>query len=76
MSHKKDARAKWIYKSNTSDTEDALLDLHLSITNSIVSTRNNDKRDNFDFDIVNFPFLDIDDPRSTSYLNISTHPIC
>ena len=26
-----------------------------------------DKRDNFDFDIVNFPFLDGDVPRSTSY---------
>ena len=26
-----------------------------------------DKRDDFDFDIVNFPFLDRDVPRSTSY---------
>ena len=26
-----------------------------------------DKRDDFDFDIVNFPFLDGDIPRSTSY---------
>ena len=26
-----------------------------------------DKRDDFDFDIVNFPFLDGDVPRSTSY---------
>ena len=26
-----------------------------------------DKRDDFDFDIVNFPFLDGDFPRSTSY---------
>ena len=25
-----------------------------------------DKRDNFDFEIVNFPFLDGDAPRSTS----------
>ena len=25
------------------------------------------KRDDFDFEIVNFPFLDGDDPRSTSY---------
>ena len=24
-------------------------------------------RDDFDFDIVNFPFLDVDVPRSTSY---------
>ena len=27
-----------------------------------------DKRDDFDFDIVNFPFLDDDAPRSTSYV--------
>ena len=27
----------------------------------------NDKRDDFDFDIVNFPFLDGDVPRTTSY---------
>ena len=26
-----------------------------------------DKRDDFDFDVVNFPFLDGDVPRSTSY---------
>ena len=26
-----------------------------------------DKRDDFDFDIVNFPFVDGDVPRSTSY---------
>ena len=26
-----------------------------------------DKRDDFDFEIVNFPFLDGDIPRSTSY---------
>ena len=29
--------------------------------------RDYDKRDDFDFDIVNFPFLDGDVPRSTSY---------
>ena len=33
----------------------------------IVSTKNYDKRDDFDFEIVNFPFLDGDVPRSTSY---------
>ena len=32
------------------------LDLHLSISNDIVSTKIYDKRDDFDFDIVNFPF--------------------
>ena len=32
-----------------------------------VSTKIYDKRDDFDFEIVNFPFLDGDIPRSTSY---------
>ena len=53
--------------ANTSDTEAAFLDLHLSISNDIVSTKIYDKRDNFDFEIVNFPLLDGDVPRSTSY---------
>ena len=52
-------------KANTSDTEAAFLDLHLSII--IVSTKIYDKRDDFDFEIVNFPFSDGDVPRSTSY---------
>ena len=54
-------------KANTSDTEAAFLDLHLSISNDIVSTKIYDKRDDFDFKIVNFPFLDSDVPRSSSY---------
>ena len=54
-------------KANTSDTEAAFLDLYLSISNDIVSTKIYDKHDDFDFDIVNFPFLDGDVPRSTSY---------
>ena len=54
-------------KANASDTEAAFLDLHLSISNGIISTKIYDKRDDFDFEIVNFPFLDGDVPRSTSY---------
>ena len=54
-------------KANTSDTEAAFLDLHLSISNDIVSTKIYDKCDDFDFEIVNFPFLYGDVPRSTSY---------
>ena len=50
-----------------SDTGAAFLDLHLSISNDIVSTKIYDKRDDFDFEIVNFPILDGDVPRSTSY---------
>ena len=49
------------------DTEAPFLDLHLSISNGFVSFKIYDKRDDFDFDIVNFPFLDGDVPRSTSY---------
>ena len=44
-----------------------LLFLHLSISNDIVSTKIYDKCDDFDFEIVNFPFLDGDVPCSTSY---------
>ena len=54
-------------KANTADTEAPFLDLHLSISNGFVSSKIYDKRDDFDFDIVNFPFLDGDVPRSTSY---------
>ena len=54
-------------KAYTSDTEATFSDLHLSISNDIVSTKIYDKRDDFDFEIVNFPFLDGDVPRSTSY---------
>ena len=43
-------------KANTSVTEAAFLDLHLSISNDIVSTKIYDKRDDFDFESVNFPF--------------------
>ena len=59
-------------KANNSDTKAAFLDLHLSISNDIVSTKIYDKRDDFDFEIANFPFLDGYVPRSTSNgVNIS-----
>ena len=63
-------------KANASDTEAAYLDLHLSISNDIVSTKIHDKRDDFDFEIVNFPFLDGDFPRSTSYGVYVSQLIC
>ena len=54
--------------ANVSDTEASFLDLHLYILNSFVKTTRFDKRDDFHFDIVNFPFLDVlNVPRSTSY---------
>ena len=54
-------------KANTSDTDAAFLDLHFSISNDIVSIKIYDKCDDLDFEIVNFPFIDGDVPRSTSY---------
>ena len=54
-------------KANSSDTEAPFMDLNLSITNDIVSSKIYDKRDDFNFEIVNFPFLDRDVPRSPSY---------
>ena len=54
-------------KVNSSDTEAPYLHLNLSITNGIVSSKIYAKRDDFNFEIVNFPFLDRDVPRSPSY---------
>ena len=39
----------------------------MSISDGFVKIKIFDKRDDFDFDIVNFPFQDGDVPRSTSY---------
>ena len=61
-----------INRANSSDTEAPFLDLNLCISNGTVSTQIYDKRDDFDFDIVNFNFLDGDVPRPTSHgINIS-----
>ena len=43
------------------------MDLNLCISNGTVSTKIYDKRADFDFDIVNFPFLDGDVRRRTSH---------
>ena len=59
-------------KANTYDTEAAFLELLLAISSDIVSTKIYDKRDDFDFEIVNFPFVDGDVPPSVlwgQYLN-------
>ena len=68
-------------RANSSDTEASFLALNLCISNGTVSTKIYDKRDDFDFDIVNFPFLDGDVPRRTSfevyrptYLNLLDSP--
>ena len=54
-------------RANSSDTEAPFLDLNLCISNGTVSTKIYDKRDDFDFDKVNFLFLDGDVHRHTSY---------
>ena len=54
-------------RANTSDTEAAFLDLHLSISYDTASTKIYDKSDDFDFDIDYFQFLYGDVPRSTSH---------
>ena len=51
-------------RANSSDTEAPFLDLNLCISNGTVSTKIYDKRDDLDFDIVNFPFLDGDVHRN------------
>ena len=54
-------------KANSSDNEAAFLDLHLSIVDGFAFCKIYDKRDDSDFEIVNFPFLDGDVPRAASY---------
>ena len=54
-------------KANVSDAQASFFDLHLSLSDGFVNTKIYDKRDDFDFDIVNFPFLDGVVPRSASY---------
>ena len=54
-------------KANKSDTSSAFLDLDLSIDNGKLTCKIYDKRDDFDFNIVNYPHLDGDVPRATSY---------
>ena len=44
--------------ANSFDTETLFLDLNLSISNGTVPTKKYDTRDDFDFDLVNFPFPD------------------
>ena len=60
----------WIYPTklqlNRANSR-TFLDLNLYISNGTVSTKIYDIWDDFDFDIVNFPFLDGDVPRRTSY---------
>ena len=49
------------------------MDLHLSISNGFVSSKIYDKRDDFDFDIVNFPFVDGDVSQLIRFARVSSH---
>ena len=51
-------------QANSSDTEAPFLDLYLSMSNGIVSSK---IQDDFDLEIVNFQFLDENVPQSPSY---------
>ena len=53
--------------ANTSDTGSRVFRFAFFISNDIVSTKIYDERDDFDFEIVNFPCLEGDVPRFTSY---------
>ena len=64
----------WIYpaelqlnKANSSDTGATFLDLNVSISNCTVSIKIYDKHGDFEFDLANFPFLEGDVLRRTSY---------
>ena len=50
-------------KANTSDKEISFLDLNIKVIGSDVHTSVYDKRDDFGFTIVNFPWLSGDVPR-------------
>ena len=54
-------------KANSSDTEAPFLYLHLTTSDGFASSNIYDKRDDFNFDIVNLPFLDGDILAATSY---------
>ena len=54
-------------KANTSDTEISVLDLNIKVIGSNIHTSVYDKRDDFGFPIVNFPWFSGDVPRLPSY---------
>ena len=54
-------------KANTNNDHCPFLDLDIYITNGKLNTKIYDKRDDFSFPIVNYPFLDGDVPLSPSY---------
>ena len=55
-------------KAITSDEETSVLDLIIKVVGSDVHTSVYDKRDDFGFPIVNFPWFSGDVPRLPSYM--------
>ena len=54
-------------KASKSDTETPFLDLNIKIKDGSIETSVYDKREDFDFKIINFPWLDGDVPKLPSY---------
>jgi hypothetical protein len=54
-------------KANTCSTSTSFLDLNLDIKDGVISSKIYDKRDDFNFQIVNYPHLDGNIPRIPSY---------
>ena len=52
---------------DASGNKAVFLDLHLSISNGVLPTKIYDRLDDFDFEVVGFPFLDGGVPCFTSY---------
>ena len=55
------------FKINTSDKETSFLDLNIKVVGNDIHTSVYDKRNDFGFPIVNFPWLSGDVPRLPSY---------
>ena len=65
---KKYIHLRWIWKRPHNPNGTSYLDLYLFKTeNGLLSRRLYDKRDDFNFDIVNYPFLDSNIPISPAY---------
>ena len=58
-------------KANVSDAEASFFNLHLSLSDGFVKTKIYDKRDDFDFDIVKFPFLGGGVPYPMVFISLS-----
>ena len=63
-------------KASSSDTEALFLNLDVSIKKWIVPSEIYDQRNDFNFEIVNFKFLDGDVPFFPSYGDCSLQQIC